>query len=72
MSFIDIESDIYKLSSSHLVSLNYFPTKFYRLYQNNNTIDDIIINGSFLYNETNELYKTKKNNKTYYNNIYTY
>ena len=66
---IDIEYDIYKLSTSPLLSLNYFPKKFYRLYQYNNLTDNIIINGSFLYNETNELYKSKSNNKSYYKNI---
>ncbi len=54
MSFIDIEYDKLTLSSSPLLSLNYFPKKFYRLYQSTKSDDNIIINGSFLFNETNE------------------
>jgi hypothetical protein len=54
MSFIDIEYDKLTISSSPLLSLNYFPKKFYRLYQSIKSEDNIIINGSFLFSETNE------------------
>jgi len=58
MSFIDIENDLLLLSSSPpFFSLNYFPKKFYRLYQSFNSDENIIINGSFLFNGINELYK---------------
>lgn len=56
MSFIDIEYDKFTLSTSPLFSMNYFPKKFYRLYQSTNSDDKIIINGSFLFNETNEVH----------------
>ena len=58
MSFIDIENDQLLLSSSPIYSINYFPKKFYRLYQSNNNNESIIINGSFLFNQTNELYSS--------------
>jgi hypothetical protein len=58
MSFIDIENDQLFLSSSPIYSINYFPKKFYRLYQSNNNNESIIINGSFLFNQTNELYSS--------------
>jgi len=58
MSFIDIENDYLLLSSSPIYSINYFPKKFYRLYQSNNNNESIIINGSFLFNQTNELYSS--------------
>ena len=58
MSFIDIENDHLLLSSSPIYSINYFPKKFYRLYQSNNNNESIIINGSFLFNQTNELYSS--------------
>ena len=58
MSFIDIEYDQLLLSSSPIYSINYFPIKFYRLYQSNNNNESIIINGSFLFNQTNELYSS--------------
>ena len=56
MSFIDIEYDKLVLSTSPLLNTFYFPKKFYRLYQSTKTDDNIIINGSFLFNETNEKY----------------
>jgi len=56
MSFIDIEYDTFTLSSSPLVSLNYFPKKFYRLYQSVKSDDNIIINGSFLFSDTNDVH----------------
>lgn len=54
MSFIDIEYDKLTLSSSPLLNLSYFPKRYYRLYQSVKTDDNIIINGSFLFNESNE------------------
>ena len=70
MSYIDIEYDKYILSTSPLLNTNYFPKKFYRLYQSTNSDDKIIINGSFHFNETNEVYLynspvTKKNVKSF-------
>jgi hypothetical protein len=59
MSFIDIEYDCLTLSTSPIFNINYFPKKFYRLYQSINLDHNIIINGSFLYNETNKLYLNK-------------
>lgn len=56
MSFIDVEYDKYTLSTSPIFNINYFPKKFYRLYQSTNLDDKIIINGSFLFNETNDIY----------------
>ncbi len=56
MSFIDIEYDKLTISCSPILSLNYFPKKFYRLYQSIRSDDNIIINGSFLFNETNEVH----------------
>ena len=56
MSFIDIEYDKLILSSSPLLNTSYFPKKFYRLYQSTKNDDNIIINGSFLFNESNEIY----------------
>jgi hypothetical protein len=56
MSFIDIEYDTLTISCSPILSLNYFPKKFYRLYQSIKSDDNIIINGSFLFNETNEIH----------------
>jgi hypothetical protein len=74
MSFIDIENDQIVLSSSPLLTFNYFPKKFYRLYQSINFDDSIIINGSFLFNESNELHLNKSpsklnNDLPYYKNI---
>jgi len=56
MSFIDIEYDYLTLSTSPILNTNYFPKKFYRLYQSINFDYNIIINGSFLYNDTNKLH----------------
>ena len=76
MSFIDIENDSLLLSTSPILSINYFPKKFYRLYQSINNNETIIINGSFLFNQTNELYssnspssRSKLDNIPYYKNI---
>lgn len=59
MSLIDIEYDNYILSSSPILTNIYFPKKFYRLYESFNTDYKIIINGSFLFNETNKLHENK-------------
>jgi hypothetical protein len=56
MSFIDIEYDKLILSTSPLLNTIYFPKKFYRLYQSTKLDDNIIINGSFLFNESNEIH----------------
>jgi len=56
MSFIDIEYDKLVLSTSPLLNTCYFPKKFYRLYQSTKLDGNIIINGSFLFNETNEIH----------------
>jgi hypothetical protein len=74
MSLIDIENDKNILSSSPLCTFNYFPKKFYRLYQSINLDDNIIINGSFVFNQSNELYLKKSSSKfdnelPYYKNI---
>ena len=69
MSFIDIENDYLLLSSSPIYSINYFPKKFYRLYQLNNNNESIIINGSFLFNQTNELYSSNSPTSSKLSNI---
>ena len=48
MSLIDIEFDRFSLSSSPVLNINYFPTKFYRLFESKDINNPIIINGSFL------------------------
>jgi hypothetical protein len=63
MSFIDIEYDCLTLSTSPILNTNYFPKKFYRLYQSINFDHNIIINGSFLYNDTNKLYTNENENE---------
>ena len=68
MSFIDLEYDILQLSSSPLIMNNYFPKYYYCLYNSMND-DKIIINGSFILNFKNDLYKTSIDSNPYYSNL---
>jgi hypothetical protein len=69
MSYIDIENDILNISTSPIFSFNFFQKKFYRLYQLLDNKNEIIINGSFLFNEISDLNKINNNTKFYYKNV---
>jgi hypothetical protein len=69
MSYIDIENDILNISTSPIFSFNFCQKKFYRLYQLLDNKNEIIINGSFLFNEISDLNKINNNTKFYYKNV---
>jgi len=63
MSYINIETDILQISTSPICSLDFFQKKIYKLFDNK---DDIIINGTFLYDVYN---LNDINNIKHYENI---
>jgi hypothetical protein len=68
MSYIDIENDTMVLSSSPIENSFIIDKKYYQLYYS--IKNNIKINGSFLFNNTNEPTLQKKvKNKIYFKNI---